>query len=412
MTIFIVTQRIMKIVFVFILLFFSFRAIRAQNQLDYCNDRIRTGAEQTECYIPYLKDKRVAILGNPSTVIQNRHLVDSLLNRGIKIVKIFGPEHGFRGNSSNGTKVGDEIDPATKIPVISLYGNKKKPSKNDLKDIDVFIFDVQDMGVRFYTNINTLRDIMEACAENEKELLILDRPNPNAYLVDGPILDTKYKSGIGQFPVPIAHGMTIAEFAQMINGEGWMATTKKCKLRIIPVAGYNHQMLYKLPVNPSPNLNTEQSILLYPSTCLFEGIKINHGRGTDYPFTVFGSPVYKGIYRFSFTPVSKKGMSETPVFMDEECYGLDLREYDLQKLVDSKKINLSWMQELYRNSPEKDKFFDQSFSKQIGSIEKLVGVDSFRRQIAEGVSEEEIRKSWEPGLTRYKEMRKKYLIYP
>jgi len=345
-------------------------------------------------------------------VIKKKHLVDSLLAREIKIVKIFGPEHGFRGNASNGTKVGDEVDPTTKIPVISLYGNKKKPSAKDLKDIDVFIFDVQDMGVRFYTNINTLRDIMEACAENDKELLILDRPNPNAYLVDGPILDMKHKSGIGQFPVPIAHGMTIAEFAQMINGEGWMATTKKCKLKIIPVAGYNHQMLYKLPVNPSPNLNTEQSILLYPSTCLFEGVKINHGRGTDYPFTVFGSPVYKGAYRFSFTPVSKKGMSETPLFMDEECFGLDLREYDLQKLVDSKKINLSWMQELYRNSPEKDKFFDQSFSKQIGSIEKLVGVDSFRRQIAEGVSEEEIRKSWEPGLTHYKEMRKKYLIYP
>ena len=402
----------MKIVFVFLSLFFSVVAVRAQDRMNYCNDYIQTGAERTEQYIPYLNGKRVAILGNPSTVIKKKHLVDSLLAREIKIVKIFGPEHGFRGNASNGTKVGDEVDPTTKIPVISLYGNKKKPSAKDLKDIDVFIFDVQDMGVRFYTNINTLRDIMEACAENEKELLILDRPNPNAYLVDGPILDMKHKSGIGQFPVPIAHGMTIAEFAQMINGEGWMATTKKCKLKIIPVAGYNHQMLYKLPVNPSPNLNTEQSILLYPSTCLFEGVKINHGRGTDYPFTVFGSPVYKGAYRFSFTPVSKKGMSETPLFMDEECFGLDLREYDLQKLVDSKKINLSWMQELYRNSPEKDKFFDQSFSKQIGSIEKLVGVDSFRRQIAEGISEEEIRKSWEPGLTHYKEMRKKYLIYP
>lgn len=402
----------MKIVFVFISLFFSIVAVRAQDRMNYCNEHIQTGAERTEQYIPYLNGKRVAILGNPSTVIKKKHLVDSLLARGIKIVKIFGPEHGFRGNASNGTKVRDEVDPTTKIPVISLYGSKKKPSAKDLKDIDVFIFDVQDMGVRFYTNINTLRDIMEACAENGKELLILDRPNPNAYLVDGPILDTKYKSGIGQFPVPIAHGMTIAEFAQMINGEGWMATAKKCKLKIITVAGYNHQMLYKLPVNPSPNLNTEQSILLYPSTCLFEGVKINHGRGTDYPFTVFGSPVYKGVYHFSFTPVSKKGMSETPLFMNEACYGLDLRECDLQKLVDSKKINLSWMQELYRNSPEKDKFFDQSFSKQIGSIEKLVGIDSFRRQLTEGISEEEIRKSWEPGLTRYKEMRKKYLIYP
>lgn len=402
----------MKIVFAFIFVFFSFIIIQGQDLVNYCNDNIRTGAERTEEYVPYLTGKRVAIVGNPSTVIKTKHLVDSLLGRGIHIVKIFGPEHGFRGNASNGTEVADEVDATTKIPVISLYGNKRKPSAKDLQDIDVFVFDVQDMGVRFYTNINTLRDIMEACAENGKELLILDRPNPNAYLIDGPILDMKHKSGIGQFPVPIAHGMTIAEFAQMINGEGWMATTRKCRLKIVPIAGYNHQLLYRLPVNPSPNLNTEQSILLYPSTCLFEGVKVNHGRGTDYPFTIIGSPIYKGRYNFSFTPVSKKGMSETPLFMNEVCYGLDLREYDLQKLVDSKKINLSWIIELYKNSPEKDKFFDQSFSTQIGSIERLVGVDSFRKQIEAGVSEQEIRRSWEPGLTQYKEMRKKYLLYP
>nr|WP_270087175.1 DUF1343 domain-containing protein [Sphingobacterium sp. SYP-B4668] len=385
--------------------------LKAQTTLDYCNDRIRTGAEQTERYVPYLKGKRVAILGNPSTVIKDKHLVDSLLSLGIQIVKIFGPEHGFRGNASNGTEVSDEIDQQTQIPIISLYGNKKKPSNQDLKDVDIFIYDVQDMGVRFYTNINTLRDIMEACAENSKELMILDRPNPNAYLIDGPILDMKHKSGIGQFPLPIAHGLTTAEFAQMVNGEGWMATSKKCKLKIIPVENYKHNMLYRLPVSPSPNLNTEQSILLYPSTCLFEGVKINHGRGTDFPFTILGSPVYKGIYSFSFTPVSKKGMSETPLFMNEMCYGLDLRSYNLQELVNSKQINLTWIKELYEKSPEKDKFFDQSFSKQIGSIERLVGVDAFRTQIENGVSEAEIRKSWAPGLAKYKIMRKKYLIY-
>jgi len=401
----------MKFFFSFLVLLSGVGTLKAQQRLDYCNDRIRTGAEQTERYVPYLKGKRVAVLGNPSTVIGNKHLVDSLLILGVNIVKIFGPEHGFRGNASNGTEVGDEVDPQTNIPIISLYGNKKKPSAKDLSDVDVFIFDVQDMGVRFYTNINTLRDIMEACADHGKEMLILDRPNPNAYLIDGPILDEKHKSGIGQFPVPIAHGMTTAEFAQMINGEGWMESTKKCRLKIIPIANYAHHMLYKLPVNPSPNLNTEQSILLYPSTCLFEGVKVNHGRGTDYPFTIIGSPAYKGIYSFSFTPVSKKGMSERPLFMNELCYGLDLRTYDVGELVKSKKLNLSWIIELYQKSPEKDKFFDRSFSDQIGKFENLSGVDDLRQQIERGASEKEIRASWAPGLAAYKKMRAKYVIY-
>ncbi|MBL1407139.1 exo-beta-N-acetylmuramidase NamZ family protein [Sphingobacterium faecale] len=400
-----------KFFFSFLVLLSSVWILKAQPALDYCNDRIRTGAEQTERYVPYLKGKRVAILGNPSTIVGNKHLVDSLLTLGVNIVKIFGPEHGFRGNASNGTEVHDEVDAQTNIPIISLYGNRKKPSAKDLSDVDIFIFDVQDMGVRFYTNINTLRDIMEACAEQGKEMLILDRPNPNAYLIDGPILDMKHKSGIGQFPVPIAHGMTTAEFAQMINGEGWMTSTTKCKLKIIPVENYAHHMLYKLPVSPSPNLNTEQSILLYPSTCLFEGVKVNHGRGTDYPFTIIGSPAYKGIYDFSFTPVSKKGMSERPLFMNEVCYGLDLRTYDVGELVRSKKLNLSWIIELYQKSPEKDKFFDRSFSDQIGKFENLSGVDDLRQQIERGASEREIRASWAKGLTDYKKMRAKYVIY-
>ncbi|ERJ59405.1 exo-beta-N-acetylmuramidase NamZ family protein [Sphingobacterium paucimobilis] len=393
------------------LIFAGTAALKAQQALDYCNNRIRTGAQQTERYVPYLMGKRVAILGNPSTVIGEKHLVDSLLTLGVDIVKIFGPEHGFRGNASNGTEVGDEVDAQTNIPIISLYGNKKKPSAEDLSDVDIFIFDVQDMGVRFYTNINTLRDIMEACADHDKEMLILDRPNPNAYLIDGPILENKHKSGIGQFPVPIAHGMTTAEFAQMINGEGWMTTKKKCKLKIIPVESYAHHMLYKLPVSPSPNLNTEQSILLYPSTCLFEGVKVNHGRGTDFPFTIIGSPAYKGIYDFSFTPVSKKGMSEKPLFMNEVCYGLDLRSYDVRELIKSKQLNLSWIIELYRKSPEKDKFFDRSFSDQIGKFENLSGADALRQQIEKGVSEKQIRASWAKGLTDYKKMRTKYVIY-
>lgn len=400
----------MRALFSFIFLLF-FLNLKSQSKLAYSNDDILTGAQQTERYVPYLKGLRVAILANPSSVVKKVHLVDTLRAMGVDVVKIFGPEHGFRGGASNGAKVYDEVDPVTNIPVVSLYGNKKKPSRLDLADVDIVIYDVQDLGVRFYTYINVLRDLMEVCAEYDKELMILDRPNPNAYLIDGPIMDMKHKSGIGQFPLPIAHGLTTAEFAQMVKGEGWMVGAHRLKLHVVPIANYRHDMLYKLPVDPSPNLNTEQSIILYPSTCLFEGVKVNHGRGTDFPFVFLGAPMYKGVYSFSFIPVSKKGKSESPLYMNETCYGLDLRNYDLQGLIDSKRLNLGWIIEFYANSPEKDNFFDQSFSKQIGSIEKLVGVDAFRRQVESGWTEEQIRASWEPGLSVYKVMRKKYLLY-
>jgi uncharacterized protein YbbC (DUF1343 family) len=252
---------------------------------------------------------------------------------------------------------------------------------------------------------------MEASAEYKKDFLILDRPNPNGYLIDGPILDMSLASGIGQFPVPIAHGMTIAEFAQMINGEGWLAGKAVCPLKIVKVLNYEHDMEYVLPVKPSPNLNTQQSIMLYPSTCLFEGTKLNHGRGTLSPFAVFGSPLLKGKYDFSYTPVSIPGMSETPLYMNDVCYGLDLRNYDVSQLRKSKKLNLKWMMELYQAYPEKQKFFDKSFSKQINDIDKLAGTRDFKEQIKAGKTEDEIRKSWEPGLTDYKKMRKKYLLY-
>jgi uncharacterized protein YbbC (DUF1343 family) len=296
--------------------------------------------------------------------------------------------------------------------VVSLYGPKRKPSKADLEDVDLMIFDIQDVGCRFYTYINVLSHIMEACAENGKELLILDRPNPNGYLVDGPILDMTYKSGIGMFPIPIAHGMTIAEFAQMINGEGWLPNKMQAKLKIIKVANYAHDMDYTLPVKPSPNLNTQQSIMLYPTTCLFEGTVLNHGRGTQFPFTIFGSPLYKGIYDFSFTPVSIKGMAETPLHMNKECYGIDLRNVDIAELKKSKRIQIQWMIDLYNKFPMKEQFFDRSQSNQIGDINKLIGNDVFRKQVAEGLSVEAIYASWEPGLSNYKTMRKKYLLYP
>ena len=373
---------------------------------------ILTGADQLDKYLPYLKGKRVAMMANPTSIIGKTHLVDSLSRLGVNIVKVFGPEHGFRGNASAGTYVDDEKDAATGIPIISLYGKKNKPSKEDLADVDILVYDLQDVGVRFYTNINALSRLMEACHENDKELLILDRPNTNGYLIDRPILDMKFKSGIGMFPIPAAHGLTVAEFAQMANGEGWLTNKVKCKLKIIKVANYNHDMPYTLPVSPSPNLNTQQAVMLYPSTCLFEGTYLNHGRGTYFPFTVLGSPELKGIYEFSYTPVGIKGMAETPLHMNQVCYGLDLRKYDINLLRKRKQINIQWMIELYKAYPHKEKFFDSSLSREMGVIERLIGVESFRQQIIDGKPESEIRASWEPGLSEYKKMRAKYLLYP
>ena len=373
---------------------------------------IKTGADQTEKYLPYLKGKRVAVMGNQTTIIGKTHLVDSLHKLGINIVKVFGPEHGFRGNASAGVQVSDEKDPITGIPIISLYGRKNKPTKEDMADVDILIYDLQDVGCRFYTNINALSRLMEACHENGKEMLLLDRPNPNGYLIDGPILDMKYRSGIGLFPIPMSHGLTIGEFAQMANGEGWLKDKVKCDIKIIPVENYNHDMPYTLPVKPSPNLNTQQAIMLYPSTCLFEGVYVNHGRGTMFPFTVLGSPYLKGKYEFSYTPTGIKGMAETPLFMDQVCYGLDLRNYDVELLRKSKKINLQWVMELYKASPNKEQFFDSKLSKEMGPVELRVGSGLFRQQIIDGKSEAEIRASWEPGLSEYKVMRKKYLLYP
>jgi uncharacterized protein YbbC (DUF1343 family) len=397
--------------FTFLILLLSTISTFAQTVISNTKNYIVTGAEQTEKYIPYLKNKRVAVLANPTTIIGKTHLVDSLIARGINIVKAFGPEHGFRGNASNGSVVADEKDPATGIKIISLYGAKRKPSKQDLSNVDIVIFDIQDVGCRFYTYINVLRDVMEGCAENNKEVLILDRPNPNGYLIDGPVLDMRLKSGIGQFSIPIAHGMTIAEFAQMINGEGWLPNKLQCKLKIIPVKNYQHDMEYILPINPSPNLNTAQSILLYPSTCLFEGTFLNHGRGTYFPFTIIGSPSLKDKFPFSFTPVGIKGMSESPLYKNETCYGIDLRKYGVNKLRISKRINLEWMIELYKAFPEKEKFFDRMQSNQMGNIDFLAGVYDFKKQIIAGKTIKEIQNSWEPKLSAYKIMRKKYLLY-
>lgn len=371
-----------------------------------------TGADQTESYVPYLRGKRVGMVVNNTSIIGDTPSIDSLLALGVNVVKAFGPEHGFRGDASAGAKVDDAVDAKTGIKIFSLYGKTQKPTKESLADVDVMVFDIQDVGARFYTYIATMHRVMEACAENGKELLILDRPNPNGFLIDGPILDMKLKSGIGIHPVPIAHGMTVGEYAQMINGEGWLANGVKCQIRIIPIKNYTHDQPYTLPVNPSPNLNTAQSILLYPSLCLFEGTIISQGRGTYHPFTVLGNPDLKGKYAFSFTPVSIKGMSETPLHQNLACYGLDLRTYNTDQLRQSRQINLQWLMELYRAYPHKEKFFDFKQSNQMGNFDKLAGNTQLKEQIIAGVPEAEIRQTWEPGLKAFKTMRGKYLLYP
>jgi uncharacterized protein YbbC (DUF1343 family) len=365
------------------------------------------GADRTELYLNYLKGKNIGMVVNQTSVIGNQLTpsVDSLLKLGIHITKIFGPEHGFRGNASNGASVNDSTDPKTGLPVISLYGNKHyKPTPDDLKGIDLMIFDIQDVGARFYTYISTLHYVMEACAENNVELMILDRPNPNGFYVDGPVLDTAFRSFVGMHPVPIVHGMTIAEYAQMINGEGWLKNHLQCKLRIIKVAGYTHSSDYTLPVHPSPNLNTQQSILLYPNLCLFEGTVLSLGRGTYNPFVQIGHPLYKGIYDHTFTPVSIAGMSDDPPLKGQVCYGIDLKNYNAAIFKTTRQLNLAWLIELYKAFPDKAHFFTAYFT-------KLAGTDELRKQIEAGMTEKQIRQSWEPALSRFKQMRRKYLLY-
>ncbi len=373
---------------------------------------IITGADQIEKYLSLLKGKRIALVANQSSIIGTKSSVDSLLSLGINIVKVFGPEHGFRGKASNGAAVNNETDAKTGIPIISLYGKNQKPTKEQLADIDLLIFDIQDVGCRYYTNINTLEYVMEACGENDKELLILDRPNPNAYVVDGPVMtDDRFKSAIGIHYTPMTHGMTIGEFAQYLNGEGYLP--KQCKIKIIKVANYDHDMAYVLPINPSPNLNTQQAVMLFPSLCMFEGTAINEGRGTYMPFTILGAPALKGKYSFSYKPVGIPGMSERPNHKDSVCYGLDLREYDIASLRKSRQINLAWLIELYNAYPDKAHFFTPGRANQdISAFDLRIGTDQLRKQIIAGMSEAEIRKSWEPGLQKFKEIRKKYLLYP
>lgn len=368
------------------------------------NKPIVPGAGRPMLYLPAIKNKNVALVANHTSVVGNTHLLDTLLSQGIKVVRIFCPEHGFRGNEDAGALVSNGVDSKTGIPVVSLYGKKLKPSANDLKDVDVVLYDLQDVGVRFYTYISTLTYVMEACGQHFVPLFILDRPNPNGFYVDGPVLDPKCKSFVGMHPIPVVYGMTAGELAMMINDEGWLPGKKKCEgLGVIPCQNYSHKSIYQLPVHPSPNLQTMSAVYLYPSLCLFEGTTINVGRGTDFPFQVYGSPSLQNT-EFTYTPQSIEGKSKDPLHEGQLCHGVDLRNIAEQTLIADAKFNLDYLLDAYKNTNDKKAFFNSYF-------ENLAGTTALRTQIIKGESPENIRKSWQPGLDKFKIIRKKYLLY-
>lgn len=359
---------------------------------------ILTGADNSSVYLPILKDKKVGIVTNQTGILINKtHLVDFLIEQKISLQKIYAPEHGFRGTADAGEVIKDGKDTKTGLPIISLYGNNKKPKPEQLAGIDVMVFDLQDVGARFYTYISSLHYVMEACAENNIPLIVLDRPNPNGNIVDGSILEKEHKSFVGMHPIPVLHGMTIGEYAKMINGEKWLINGIQCNLEVIPCLNYKHDMFYDLPVKPSPNLPNAQAINLYASLCFFEGTNVSVGRGTETQFQIYGSPYLKN-QSFSFTPKPNFGAKD-PVWNGKQCYG-----EDLTKIEKVKQLELKWLIKAYQNTEDKTKFFNDFFT-------KLAGTKKLQQQIETGVSETDIRKSWEKGLKEFKEMRKKYLIY-
>lgn len=414
----------MKRIFLFFSCCIIVYGVFAQNNIT----RITPGAERLNVYVPMLKGKRIGVFANQTSIVGNTHLVDTLKKLGVNIKVIFGPEHGFRGNASAGEHIENAPDAKTGIPVVSLYGSKRKPSPEDLKDIDILIFDIQDVGVRFYTYISSLEDYMEAAFENSKPLLILDRPNPNGFYVDGPVLDKKYRSFIGMQAVPVVYGMTIGEYAMMIAGERWLSEKANRKydfyrtaensadtpfhFLVIKCANYTHQSRYVLPVRPSPNLPEIQSTYLYPSTCFFEGTVLSEGRGTPQPFQVFGHPLLPNNL-YAFTPQPNEGAKSSKQY-GKICYGWNLSgtpEETLKKI--DGKIQLKWLLEAYRLFPNKDSFFlvPKSGKPEDYFFTKLAGNTEMMQQIKAGKTEAEIKKSWEPALTEFKKIRKKYLMY-
>lgn len=370
-------------------------------------EKIVVGANQLNLYLPLLKEKNVGVVANQTSVIftnnsseAHTHLVDSLLSLGVSIKKVFAPEHGYRGKADAGEYVKDGVDIKTGLPIVSLYGSNRKPDPEALKDLDVVIFDVQDVGVRFYTFTSTLHYVMETCAALNIPVLVLDRPNPNSHYIDGPILELEHKSFVGMHPVPVTHGMTIGEYAKMINGEGWLKAGVKCSLRIIPVDNYHHKKNYNLTIKPSPNLPNGKAINLYPSLCFFEGTNVSSGRGTETQFQVFGSPFLNPEkFSYHFTPKPNKG-AKNPKHKSIKCYGRDLRS---SEVLDS--INLTWLIDAYKYSSEKEEFFNPFFT-------KLAGQTKLQAQIKNGLDVAEIRKSWQKGLEKFKKIRANYLLYP
>jgi uncharacterized protein YbbC (DUF1343 family) len=360
------------------------------------------GANQISQYKHLIEGKSVAIVANQTSMVGQTHLVDNLLSIGIDIKVIFAPEHGYRELASDGQTIKDGKDPATGITLLSLYGSRRKPTAEDLKGIDVVLFDIQDVGARFYTYLSTLHYVMEACAENNIKFIVLDRPNPNGFYFDGNIADTSRRSFVCMHPIPIVHGMTIGEYAMMINGEGWLKGKIQCDLTVIKCKNYNHKTLYELPVRPSPNLPNQTSVYLYPSLCFFEGTRVSVGRGTPFPFQVYGSANLpdKG---FSFTPESVQG-SVNPPQKGNKCYGVDLRNAIKDKLVPSPKLNLDWVIDAYNNYPEKDKFFTSYF-------DVLAAGPDLREMIQKGMTTEQIRATWKEGLEKFGKIRAKYLLY-
>ncbi|WP_395045153.1 exo-beta-N-acetylmuramidase NamZ domain-containing protein [Flavobacterium sp.] len=389
--------------------------IQKQSEIVDFSFGIKTGAENLSEYLPLLKNKKIAVITNQTGIVRTikytkatsmdneskeiitNNIVDFLLNNKINIQKIFAPEHGFRGTADAGEQIVDGKDTKTNLPIISLYGSYKKPKPEQLADIDIMIFDLQDVGARFYTYISSLHYIMESCAENKIKLIVLDRPNPNGNIVDGPILEKEFTSFVGMHQIPLLHGMTIGEYAQMINGEKWLENGAICDLKVIPCLNYKREMTYSLPIKPSPNLPNDQAINLYASLCLFEGTNVSVGRGTEMQFQIYGSPFLpKG--NFNFTPIPNFGAKE-PVYKDQICNG-----ENLTKTTKVDKLEIKWLIKAYQSTADKSKFFNNFFT-------KLAGTKKLQQQIESGVSEAEIRKSWEKGLIDFKKMRQKYLIY-
>ena len=364
--------------------------------------QVVTGAERLQRYVPLLLRKNVALLANQTSVVDKTHLLDTLISVGVEVKKIFTPEHGFRGNADAGEKVLDGKDVRTGIPIISLYGKHKKPTKCDMEGIDIVVFDIQDVGVRFYTYISTLHYVMEACVENNVKLFVLDRPNPNAFYIDGPVLENEHKSFVGMHNVPVVYGMTIGEYAKFINGEYISKSVGECDLEIIELKRWNHQTRYKLPIKPSPNLPNYDSVLLYPSLCFFEGTVVSAGRGTKTPFQIFGAPNMTKT-DFSFTPQSIEGACKYPKFQNMKCNGVNLMGKG-SKIYRTKQLNLDYLIFAYENTPDKSVFFNTFF-------EKLAGTSVLRKQIIEGLTAEEISASWREDIEKFKMIRKKYLLY-